>query len=255
MDCPVCIKPMDRLNLFSVDVDNCRFCGGLWLDGGELGQFIQKGNLPKRLLTTYCLDDSQQKIPEGKRNCPRCGGQLKIIKHRGVGVDVCEQCGGLWFDRGELMNIVKKYQDEVGKKKKKTVMPRIVQEFDDDGDEMIRIDDAGMFEYTETEKEHQEVTEEAAEDQVARELLAAGSKEAVVRALPKSVTQKKQVSFGLGTTSGGAFSKPMSSPFGTMSIGRDKGDVRRYQGRGGAGNLIFDCIVAFVKSFSDVRKL
>ena len=34
--------------------------------------------------------------------CPRCGGQLVERKHQHVTIDVCDECGGTWLDKGEL---------------------------------------------------------------------------------------------------------------------------------------------------------
>ena len=34
--------------------------------------------------------------------CPRCGGHLTHRMHHQVGIDVCDECGGTWLDKGEL---------------------------------------------------------------------------------------------------------------------------------------------------------
>ena len=34
--------------------------------------------------------------------CPKCGGQLNEKLFRGVMIDVCQDCEGVWLDRGEL---------------------------------------------------------------------------------------------------------------------------------------------------------
>jgi len=34
--------------------------------------------------------------------CPRCDGTLKEIKVEEVSIDICEKCGGVWLDSGEL---------------------------------------------------------------------------------------------------------------------------------------------------------
>ena len=38
--------------------------------------------------------------------CPRCGVLLTEIVKTGVPVDVCDQCRGIWLDRGELEQIL-----------------------------------------------------------------------------------------------------------------------------------------------------
>jgi len=34
--------------------------------------------------------------------CPKCGGALEEIDHRGVKIDRCQGCAGVYLDRGEL---------------------------------------------------------------------------------------------------------------------------------------------------------
>ncbi len=34
--------------------------------------------------------------------CPKCGMELAEIEYRGVLVDACFSCGGMFFDRGEV---------------------------------------------------------------------------------------------------------------------------------------------------------
>jgi protein-arginine kinase activator protein McsA len=34
--------------------------------------------------------------------CPKCGGDLKEVLFRTVKVDRCQNCDGVWLDRGEL---------------------------------------------------------------------------------------------------------------------------------------------------------
>lgn len=34
--------------------------------------------------------------------CPKCGGQLEAIMFRGIEIDRCTSCDGVWLDEGEL---------------------------------------------------------------------------------------------------------------------------------------------------------
>ncbi|GAA6755167.1 hypothetical protein QT17_04810 [Thermus sp. 2.9] len=38
--------------------------------------------------------------------CPQCGVGMKEVERRGVLIDVCPQCGGVWLDRGELEKLL-----------------------------------------------------------------------------------------------------------------------------------------------------
>ena len=35
--------------------------------------------------------------------CPRCGGRMQPFRERGVDLDRCGACGGVWFDPGEIL--------------------------------------------------------------------------------------------------------------------------------------------------------
>jgi hypothetical protein len=47
--------------------------------------------------------------------CPKCGGDLKEITQDSVSVDVCQDCGGLWLDSGELDLLRKVKEHRFGK--------------------------------------------------------------------------------------------------------------------------------------------
>ena len=40
--------------------------------------------------------------------CPRCDGSLNESKVEDVAIDVCDKCGGVWLDSGELEQLTKR---------------------------------------------------------------------------------------------------------------------------------------------------
>jgi len=40
-------------------------------------------------------------------NCPSCGAALARTDRRGVEIDTCPDCRGVWLDRGELEKILR----------------------------------------------------------------------------------------------------------------------------------------------------
>jgi Zn-finger nucleic acid-binding protein len=40
--------------------------------------------------------------------CPRCDGTLNETKIEDVSIDLCDQCGGVWLDSGELEQLTKR---------------------------------------------------------------------------------------------------------------------------------------------------
>ena len=43
-------------------------------------------------------------------NCPRCDGSLLEADYEGIRIDVCDKCHGVWFDAGELAQVIQKDQ-------------------------------------------------------------------------------------------------------------------------------------------------
>ncbi len=182
MNCPACVKDMKKFKYFNVEIDRCRYCGGLWLDGSELSFFIRKGIIPHQLLTSYCMDTRNAKVEEGKRECPRCGGvaRLQVITHKGINVDYCIKCGGFWFDRGELLKILKKYHNELATEEEKADHASLIRETDKDGKEIIKIRDEGFpIDGKETSEEW-----ENSENPLTKELMSAGSKKSLTESVP-----------------------------------------------------------------------
>lgn len=89
----------------SVEVDECGACHGLWLDRDELEQLSDMGTVPARLLTPKPVVPPQVR-PEGTRPCPRCAEFLTTVPIKGVRVDLCHSCQGLFLDQGELNELL-----------------------------------------------------------------------------------------------------------------------------------------------------
>ena len=43
--------------------------------------------------------------------CPICGKEMKTLQRYNVEIDVCENCKGVWLDRGELNKIINTVSD------------------------------------------------------------------------------------------------------------------------------------------------
>jgi Zn-finger nucleic acid-binding protein len=105
--CPACQEQMRPVELGEVSVDECRFCDGLWLDRDEPEQLAKMDVIGKHLLQPMTFDDSRKSIPEGERLCPRCGIRLDTHKHKGLTLDICGSCRGMFLDRWELQELFK----------------------------------------------------------------------------------------------------------------------------------------------------
>lgn len=107
MDCPVCKEPMIVLELKEIEIDYCSSCGGIWLDAGELALLLEDTEKKDRLLSSFTVDDRSK---EKGRKCPICSKRMEKVLSgidKKVRIDRCRKKDGLWFDRGELEEVLK----------------------------------------------------------------------------------------------------------------------------------------------------
>ena len=108
MNCTGCQNPMITAELDDVEVDFCPRCGGIWLDAGEIE--ILLGDKQKSAAAIYSFRHAQNR-PEKKRKCPICLKRMEKIAagpaDEAVLLDRCVKGDGLWFDRGELEQIIR----------------------------------------------------------------------------------------------------------------------------------------------------
>lgn len=96
--CPGCDSAMQRFFAAGVEIDRCQFCGGYWLDGGELEQVL--GHAIE-------FDDLGGFT---QRRCVSCTVTLHPVTVHGVPVELCDLCHSVYLDEGELTELA---QEEV----------------------------------------------------------------------------------------------------------------------------------------------
>lgn len=61
-------------------------------------------------------EEKQKKLAESEKNrlkelhymrCPKCGMELSEIDYKGIKIDKCFSCEGIWLDAGEMESISK----------------------------------------------------------------------------------------------------------------------------------------------------
>ncbi|MBI2339670.1 MAG: zf-TFIIB domain-containing protein [Deltaproteobacteria bacterium] len=121
MNCPVCKEPMVILELHEVEVDYCVSCFGVWLDAGELELLLEGAAEKEALLRSF---EKTGRGTEKKRKCPRCFKKMnKVLCVGEVCLDTCPDNHGLWFDKGELMQVLKR-----GKLDSNSKIPKLLSE-------------------------------------------------------------------------------------------------------------------------------
>lgn len=77
-------------------------------------QEIQRLKRLREEAAQQTAQDERAKLKEQHwMRCPKCGMELAEVDFRGVEVDTCFTCGGMYLDRGEIDKILKQ-TDEPG---------------------------------------------------------------------------------------------------------------------------------------------
>jgi hypothetical protein len=102
---------MITLELSDVEIDHCVNCGGIWLDAGELELLMDDPMKARRLLDAFREDTAADEEP---RKCPICDKRMAKIRvgdaPKPLLIDKCRHGDGLWFDKGELRDILNRGQ-------------------------------------------------------------------------------------------------------------------------------------------------
>jgi Zn-finger nucleic acid-binding protein len=116
MICPVCKYDMLVVEYHNIELDYCNSCRGVWFDSGELGLLFKSYGLeePKAFLDSI-FNPQEAASTEKKRNCPVCSHKMKKTTVGGqpeILIDVCSDKHGLWFDGGEVTQLIGRLTEE-----------------------------------------------------------------------------------------------------------------------------------------------
>ena len=107
MRCPACSNPLIVLELNEIEIDYCTSCEGIWLDSGELELLLEGSAEKDKLLASFTPDPEHE---EKHIKCPICKNKMKKVVvdsvHK-ITLDECKKKCGLWFDKGELLDVIK----------------------------------------------------------------------------------------------------------------------------------------------------
>ena len=110
MKCPACNSLMIVVEHEQIELDYCPDCAGVWFDAGELELLLKTMQLEDSMLSLdSILTSPEAKSNEKKRKCPICRKKMKkaTVGHDPeVLIDACPRGDGLWFDAGEVGQLV-----------------------------------------------------------------------------------------------------------------------------------------------------
>lgn len=106
--CPACRCELSIGLMHECQFAGCKQCGGMMFQQQTFAMLIDHlrsiNPQPKRMPKP--MDASQMNV---KRHCPTCDASLETHPYAGPGnsvIDTCPSCHVIWFDRGELNNLV-----------------------------------------------------------------------------------------------------------------------------------------------------
>ncbi len=110
MICPACHNIMIVVEHDRIELDWCPDCAGVWFDAEELELLLETMNLESSMVSTNAiLTSPEAKSKEKKRKCPICHHKMRkaTVGHDPeVLIDVCATGDGLWFDAGEVVQLI-----------------------------------------------------------------------------------------------------------------------------------------------------
>jgi Zn-finger nucleic acid-binding protein len=100
----------------NIELDYCNSCKGVWFDSGELELLLESYGLEETKVFLDGIFNSQEAASsEKKRNCPVCGHKMKKTTIGGqpeILIDICRDKHGLWFDGGEVTQLIRRLAEE-----------------------------------------------------------------------------------------------------------------------------------------------
>ena len=109
MICPTCKNDMMVVEHNRIELDYCGKCHGVWFDTGELELLL--GSLGLDSASPFLdslLKAEDAETDEKTRRCPLCRRKMKKRSlETKVLVDVCPQGEGIWFDGGEVGELIR----------------------------------------------------------------------------------------------------------------------------------------------------
>ena len=110
VNCPACKGIVVIVEYERIELDYCTNCSGVWFDAGELELLAERLSLDGEafsLQDVMTLPDA--KVSEKPRRCPICGKKMRKV-HVGeeprVLLDACPRQDGIWFDSGEVSQVL-----------------------------------------------------------------------------------------------------------------------------------------------------
>lgn len=113
MKCPACNEDMIVIEYRQIELDFCSNCSGLWFDSTELQLLMKTCGLAGENQNQFLLENMLKRVIHQSnltvRKCPICNHKMTPVnagQGKDIIVDVCPKNDGIWFDGGELLELI-----------------------------------------------------------------------------------------------------------------------------------------------------
>jgi uncharacterized protein len=114
MRCPVDKRDMIVVEHLKIELDYCVSCAGIWFDASELELLIEAlKKAGANINSGNQMNLTLAQVKEATRQCPHCGSKMDKVwigDQPKVLIDSCPRGHGLWFDGGELQQVMRQLQ-------------------------------------------------------------------------------------------------------------------------------------------------
>lgn len=111
MICTSCKNEMIVLEYKQIELDYCSECRGVWFDNAELELLLHSLHLNgSDVALSSMMESAEIELPDKHRKCPICDKNMKLVdmgQQEQIVVDICRSGDGIWFDGGELEQLVR----------------------------------------------------------------------------------------------------------------------------------------------------
>jgi len=104
MLCPIHSADMVEVSISNYSILECSVCGGIWLPSSTLEKVSNYNDLIFPDIKTEAISKSYKFSPTIK--CPTDKTRTLCFEYRGVEIDICRNCAGIWLDSGEIEKIL-----------------------------------------------------------------------------------------------------------------------------------------------------
>lgn len=116
MICPNCKNELKKTVFESYTISYCKKCKGMWIDSFTFENIKNYESPFGQIININLWKEAENKtVEKSEKKCPQCLKNMAKIKYgdSNVFLEICKDCKGIWFDRGELEKVIKYIEETI----------------------------------------------------------------------------------------------------------------------------------------------